>query len=229
MNSTGNQLRTRAVVALGFGALVLSGCSGLTHTQQGAVVGAGIGAAAGAGVASATGGSTTRGAIIGAVVGGAAGALIGREMDRQAREIEQVEGAEVERVGEGIHVTFASGLLFPFDSDQLMPAARENLRKFAETLRENTDTQVLIVGHTDSVGTMAYNQSLSERRALATSQYLQSQGVAAARLNIAGRGETEPRYSNETENGRQQNRRVEIAIYASEAWRNRVQGEVGTE
>lgn len=229
MSSTGNQLRTRAVVALGFGALVLSGCSGLTHTQQGAVVGGAIGAAAGAGVASATGGSTTRGAIIGAVVGGAAGALIGREMDRQAREIERVEGAEVERVGEGIHVTFASGLLFPFDSDQLMPAARENLRQFAQTLRENTDTQVLIVGHTDSVGTLAYNQALSERRALATSQFLQAQGIAAARLNIAGRGETEPRYSNETENGRQQNRRVEIAIYASEAWRNRVQSQVGSD
>jgi outer membrane protein OmpA-like peptidoglycan-associated protein len=229
VRSTGYQLGMRAAVALGFGALVLGGCAGMTHTQQGAVVGGAIGAAAGAGVSAATGGSTTRGAIVGAVVGGAAGALIGREMDRQAREIERVEGAEVERVGEGIHVTFASGLLFPFDSDQLMPAARENLRQFAQTLRENTDTQVLIVGHTDSVGTMAYNQGLSERRALATSQYLQSQGVAASRLNIAGRGETEPRYSNETEAGRQQNRRVEIAIYASEAWRNRVQSEVGTE
>lgn len=210
---------TRSVAAVTFLAVGAAGCA--THTQTGAAVGAGVGAAVGAGVAAATDRSTTRGAIIGAVVGGAAGAVIGRQMDRQAAELERIEGAQVERVGEGIHVTFASGILFPFDSDQLLPAGRENLREFARSLlqSENAQTHVLIAGHTDSVGTAEYNQRLSERRSLAASRFLQQQGVPAARITTVGRGEFEPIVSNETEAGRQQNRRVEIAIYASEAWR----------
>lgn len=216
-----SQFGRRTTAALALSAVALAGCAGMTRTQQGAVTGAAVGAAAGAGIAAATGGSTTRGVLIGAAVGGAAGALIGREMDRQARELERIEGAEVERVGEGILVTFASGVLFPFDSDVLTPTARENLRQFAVTMRENPDTHILIVGHTDSVGTMAYNQGLSERRARAASAFLQGQGIAAARLTGSGKGETEPRYSNATEEGRRQNRRVEIAIYANEAWKAR--------
>jgi outer membrane protein OmpA-like peptidoglycan-associated protein len=223
MNHRNIRLGRSAVAALAIGAVALAGCAGMTRTQTGAATGAAVGAAAGAGVAAATGGSTTRGALIGAVVGGAAGALIGREMDRQARELERIEGAEVERVGEGILVTFASGVLFPFDSDVLTPTAQENLRQFAVTMRENPDTHILIAGHTDSVGTAAYNQNLSERRAAAASRFLQTQGIPAARLTTTGRGEFEPRYSNATEEGRRQNRRVEIAIYANEAWRARVQ------
>lgn len=223
MSRTRLQSGRKAVAALTLSALVLTGCAGMTRTQQGAATGAAVGAAAGAGIAAATGGSTTRGVLIGAVVGGAAGAIIGREMDRQARELERIQGAEVERVGEGILVTFESGVLFAFDSDVLLPAAQENLRQFSVTMRENPGTHILIAGHTDSVGTMAYNQSLSERRAAAAYRYLLSQGVPTARMTTTGRGETEPRFSNETDEGRRQNRRVEIAIYADEAWRARVQ------
>jgi outer membrane protein OmpA-like peptidoglycan-associated protein len=220
---TGLTRAARPVAAMTLLAVGVAGCA--TRTQTGAAVGAGVGAAAGAGIAAATGGSTTRGAIIGAVVGGAAGAIIGRQMDRQAEELERIEGAEVERVGEGIHVTFASGILFPFDSDQLLPAGRENLREFARSLlrSENAQTHVLIAGHTDSVGTAEYNQRLAERRALSASRFLQEQGVPAARLTTVGRGEFEPVASNDTEAGRQQNRRVEVAIYASEAWRRELQ------
>jgi outer membrane protein OmpA-like peptidoglycan-associated protein len=221
MQGSSIRMGRRTLAALTMGALVLSACA--THTQTGAATGAAVGAAAGVAVAGVTGGSTTRGAITGAVIGGAAGAIIGREMDRQARELERIQGAEVERVGEGILVTFASGVLFPFDSDVLTPTAQENLRQLATTLRENTETHVLIVGHTDSVGTAAYNQQLSERRALSASRFLQAQGIPSTRITTAGRGQTEPRFSNATEEGRRQNRRVEIAIYANEAWRARVQ------
>jgi len=190
-----------------------AGCA-LNKAQQGAIIGAGAGGAAGAVIGHATG-STVRGAIIGAAVGGVAGGLIGAQMDRQAEELRyEIPGAEVQRVGEGIAVTFPEGTLFPFDSDQLLPAARENMRKFAASLTKYPNTRTLIVGHTDAQGTSAYNLSLSERRAQSTAEFLVVQGIARARLATAGRGETEPIAANDTEAGRQQNRRVEVAIYA---------------
>ncbi|HET9132662.1 MAG TPA: OmpA family protein [Gemmatimonadales bacterium] len=196
---------------------VTSGCA--TKTQTGAVVGAAGGAAAG-GVIGKVAGSTAKGAIIGAVVGGAAGALIGAKMDRQARELEaQLPGATVERVGEGIQVTFASGLLFDFDSDVTRSAARADLREFAASLLEYPDSDILILGHTDQVGTSAYNQELSERRASAVASYLRQQGVLADRMTARGLGENEPISSNSTEAGRQANRRVEVSIFANRAAR----------
>lgn len=207
------------------GAVVLSGCAGMSQKQKGAVIGASAGAAAGAVIGNQTG-STVRGAIIGAVVGGAAGAVIGHQMDQQAKELQQnIPGATITRVGEGIAVSFPSGILYPFNSTEILPAGKDNLRQLAASLDKYPNSDILIVGHTDSVGTDAYNLDLSQRRALAASAYLQSLGVPAARLQTQGKGESEPITSNDTEDGRQRNRRVEIAIYASEAYRNQVKSQ----
>jgi outer membrane protein OmpA-like peptidoglycan-associated protein len=197
--------------------LLLLGCA--THAQTGAIIGAGGGAVVGGAIGTAAG-STAKGAIIGAVVGGATGAIIGSQMDKQAKELEQnIKGATVERVGEGIQVTFASGLLYDFDSDVVRPEAKANLRELAASLGKYPGSDLLILGHTDQLGSPAYNQALSERRANAAATYLMSQGVSAARIAARGLGETEPVASNETEAGRQTNRRVEVAIFASEAAR----------
>jgi outer membrane protein OmpA-like peptidoglycan-associated protein len=187
-----------------------------THEDKGAVIGAAGGAAVGAVVGNATG-STARGAIIGAAVGGAAGAIIGHQMDQKAKQIQaSVPGATVTRVGEGLVVTFDSGLLFDFDSDVLRGESARNLDNLAANLSSFGDSKLLLVGHTDSVGTDAYNLDLSKRRADAVAAYLESHGVSTARVSTAGRGETEPVASNDTDAGRQQNRRVEIAVYASD-------------
>lgn len=195
-----------------------SGCA-LSKTEKGAVIGAVAGAGAGAAIG-ANNGSTVRGAIAGAIVGGAAGAIIGNQMDKQARELQQnVPGARVERVGEGIAVTFESGLLFDFDSDRVRAQAATNLRNLASSLGKYPNTDVLIVGHTDATGADEYNQGLSERRASAAATYLSQEGVPRARVRAVGRGETEPIAANDSEAGRAKNRRVEIAIVANEAAR----------
>ena len=193
-----------------------SACASLSQKEKGAIIGAASGAAVG-GVVGSANGSTAKGAIIGAAVGGTAGAVIGHQMDQQAKEIkQQIPGAVVERVGEGLQVTFESGLLFPYDSDVLTAAAQQNLSTLASSLDKYPNTDIVIVGHTDSNGSDTYNMSLSERRAAAAVNYLVSRGVARSRLRSAGRGETEPVASNETDAGRQQNRRVEVAIFANE-------------
>jgi len=144
-------------------------------------------------------------------------------MDKQAKELKQnIPGATVERVGEGIAVTFASGLLYDFDSDVIRPEAASNLRALAASLHKYPGSDLLIVGHTDQVGSAAYNQGLSERRASAAANYLVAQGVNHARVGTRGMGETDPVAANDTELGRQRNRRVEVAIYASEAYRAEV-------
>lgn len=195
------------------GVLFLAGCA--THAQTGAIGGAAGGAVVG-GVIGKVAGSTAKGAIIGAAVGGAAGALIGAKMDRQAKELElSIKGATVERVGEGIQVTFASGLLFGFDSDAPSDAARINLAELALSLKKYPDSNLLVIGHTDQVGSAVYNQGLSERRAVAIDRVLRVDGVDGSRTTTIGLGETEPIASNSTEAGRQANRRVEVSIYAS--------------
>lgn len=221
--STGRR-HARAVSARAVSALLLavwlSACASLSRKEKGAAIGAAAGAAAGGVIGNQTG-STARGAIIGAVVGGTVGAVIGHQMDQQAKEIKQnVPGATVARVGEGIAVTFASGLLYDFDSDVVRPDAAHNLRSLAASLSKYPNTDLLIVGHTDAVGTSEYNQGLSQRRATAAANFLASQGVNAARLQAVGRGETEAIAPNDTEAGRQLNRRVEIAIVANASTRN---------
>ncbi len=211
-------LPLRAVSALSI--IALGACASFTTQQKGAMIGAATGAVAGGAIGKANG-STAKGAIIGAMVGGVAGGIIGRQMDKQAAEIAQkIPGATVERVGEGIQVTFESGLLYDFDSDVVRGEAGANLRNLAASLGEYPNTELLIVGHTDSDGPSEYNDDLSSRRARAAADYLEMRGVARRRLRTAGRGEREPVSTNESEAGRERNRRVEVAIFASEAYRN---------
>lgn len=196
--------------------LTISGCSNWSKTAKGGVIGAGAGAAAGA-VIGKTLGNTAAGALAGAAVGGTVGAIIGRQMDKKAAELEErLEGARIQRVEEGIAVSFDSGLLFDFDSAQLRPEAMENLAQLAEIMGEDDNTELMIVGHTDSVGDENYNQNLSERRAAMAARYMSTQGISMSRIDIEGRGETEPIADNDTEAGQQENRRIEVAIYASE-------------
>lgn len=218
-----NTRRLYALTALlVVGSVGASACASLNKKEEGAIIGAAAGGAVGGVIGNQTG-STARGAIIGAVVGGTAGAIIGHQMDQQAKELTQsIKGATVARVGEGIEVTFASGLLFAFDSDSILPEAGTNLRELAASLQKYPDSQLLIVGHTDNVGDGSYNQRLSERRSNSAAAYLAAQGVARTRLAASGKGESEPVTTNDTDVGRQQNRRVEVAIYASEAYRNRL-------
>jgi outer membrane protein OmpA-like peptidoglycan-associated protein len=220
--------RLRTTLALLLAAVVpMAGCASMSGTQKGAVVGGAAGAAAGAAIGRATG-STARGAIIGAALGGVAGAVIGRQMDKQADELEnQLEGATVERYGEGLLITFASGLLFDFDSDVVKGNAQTNLGNLARSLENYPNTDVLIVGHTDATGTDAYNQALSQRRAASAKAFLVSRGVPADRIRTEGRGESEPVASNDTAEGQARNRRVEVAIFADQATRDRLVKQYG--
>jgi len=215
MKTQGRRIVTSiAIVALV--AVEAAGCSSLNKTEKGAVIGAAAGGAAG-GLIGSNNGSTAKGAIIGAVIGGAAGAIIGHQMDKQAQDLSQnIPGAKVERVGEGIQVTFDSGLLFDFESDVIKGDARSNLDQLAASLGKYADSNLLIAGHTDSVGSDSYNQGLSERRAAAAARYLASKGVSRA-IKTVGLGEREPIATNDTDAGRQLNRRVEVAIYANAA------------
>lgn len=219
-------MRANRNAAVIFAALTIGGsmtaCSSMNRTGRGAIIGAAGGAAVGAVIGKQVG-STARGAIIGAAVGGAAGAIIGRRMDQQAEELAAtIPGATVQRVGEGIVVTFDSGLLFPFNSTDLLPAGQDNLRNLAISLQQNPETEVLIVGHTDAVGSDSYNQNLSEQRASSAASILAANGIPRDRIRTSGRGELEPIADNESEAGRQQNRRVEVAIFASEEYREQL-------
>jgi len=197
------------------GALLLSGCKSWSNTATGAVIGTGGGAAVGA-VIGKTLGNTAAGAIGGAVVGGTAGAIIGRNMDEKAKELnEEIDGVTVQRVEEGIAVSFDSGILFDFDSSTLRQEGHENLRKLSRIIDRDEDTILMIVGHTDSRGDENYNQRLSERRAESASKFMIEQGLATSRIEVVGRGELEPISENDTDAGRQKNRRIEVAIYAS--------------
>ena len=196
--------------------LILSGCASWNKTEKGAVVGTAAGGAMGAVIGRASG-NTALGAIIGATVGGATGAVIGHQMDKQAEEIKNtVPDAKVERVGEGIIVEFNSNVLFGFDESNLSADAKISLDKLVKVLNSYADTDIEVQGHTDSKGSVSYNQALSERRATAVTDYLDSKGISAGRLTIKGFGETAPKYENNTADGRTRNRRVEFLITANE-------------
>jgi outer membrane protein OmpA-like peptidoglycan-associated protein len=194
-----------------------TGCTAIQNANK-TQKGAGIGVAAGALVGGLIGGDIG-GALIGAAIGGAAGGIIGNQMDKQADKIEEaVPGAEVKRVGEGIQVVFddKSGVNFAFNSADLTPEAKKNLDAIAEVFIEFPDTDLMVEGHTDSVGDENYNMKLSQRRADAVVNYLKSKGVAANRFSVKGFGETRPRFDNATKEGQAKNRRVEIGIAANE-------------
>ena len=195
-------------------ALGLFGCSSKTAT--GAAVGTATGAAIGAIIGNQTG-NTAAGAIIGGAIGGAAGAYIGHYMDEQAAEMEEdLEGAKIERIGEGIKVTFDSGLLFDVNSDELQSAGEANIENLATILNKYEDTNVLIEGHTDSTGSMEHNLELSKRRAQSVAALLATYEVSSSRFTVMGYGESQPMVSNETAAGRQANRRVDLAIMAND-------------
>ena len=138
-------------------------------------------------------------------------------MDRQAEEMQKdIEGAKIERVGEGIKITFDSGILFETNSATLQTEAKTNISKLAAILSKYPDTNILVTGHTDSDGTEEYNQTLSEKRAKSVSDYTMGKGINSSRFSIIGLGESEPVASNETVDGKHLNRRVEIAIFANE-------------
>jgi outer membrane protein OmpA-like peptidoglycan-associated protein len=201
------------IMCMIFSLFVVPACN-TSRATKGAVIGAGAGAAAGAILAK---DNKAAAIIFGAAVGGVAGALIGDYMDKQAEKIrEDLEGAKVERVGEGILITFDSGILFDVDSYALKPATQTNAKKLAGTLNKYDDTEVKVLGHTDNTGTDKYNLSLSKKRATAVKDYLVAQDVAGSRLATQGYGESDPIATNETADGRQLNRRVEIVIVANE-------------
>jgi len=207
--------------------LIFSSCASWNKTQKGAVVGTAAGGAMGAVIGRASG-NTAMGAIIGAAVGGATGAVIGNQMDKQAEEIKKtVPDAKVERVGEGIVVEFSSNVLFAFDKSDLSADSKVNLQKLVTVLDNYPDTDIEVQGHTDSKGSVSYNQALSERRANAVSAYLDTKGISAGRLTIKGFGETAPKYENNTADGRTGNRRVEFMITANEKMKAEAAKEAG--
>ncbi|UFH56492.1 OmpA family protein [Spirosoma sp. KNUC1025] len=192
-----------------------TGKSKLNKTQKGAIVGATGGAVVGSVIGQRTG-KTALGAILGATVGGAAGAVIGRRMDKQAEEMKrQMPNAQVERVGEGIKITFGSDILFDTDSYALKSATKQQLIEFAKTLNKYEDTEIRIEGHADATGPEDYNLKLSKQRADAVGSYLEAQGVKTSRVDEKGYGEAQPVADNTTETGRQKNRRVDIAVFAN--------------
>lgn len=215
-------------IAIGLSVLILSSsaltsCKAVQNsnkTQRGAVIGAAGGAVLGAVLGNnlGKGGNGALGAVIGGVVGGVAGGLIGKKMDKQAREIqEQLPGAQVERVGEGIKLVLGENAVrFDFNKSSLTAAAKANLDKLVPVFKNYPDTNIKIYGYTDSKGADDYNLNLSEQRANAVKSYLASKGLVSSRFSILGMGEADPIDNNETESGRAGNRRVEFAILAND-------------
>lgn len=202
--------------------LIFSACA-LSKSIKGGAIGTTAGGLAGAIIGRASG-NTAMGAVIGATVGGVSGSIIGNQMDKQAEEIKNtIPGVHVERVGEGIVIEFTSDVLFGFDDSNLKTDAKVNLSKLITILNSYPDTNIEIFGHTDSEGSIKYNQRLSERRAGAVSDYLALNKIASDRLTTMGYGEEDPKYSNDTATGRDKNRRVEFAITANEKMKQEAQ------
>lgn len=205
--------------------LIFTGCDSLNKTAKGALIGTGAGAAVGAGIGGLIGKdgkSAAVGAAIGGAVGATAGAIIGKKMDKAAEEAARVEGAKVETIEDvnglkAVKVTFDSGILFAFNSSALNSTSKDALSKFAKILVENPTMDIAVLGHTDNVGTLAANQKVSLDRAKSVANYLVAQGAARAQMKtVEGRDYSMPVASNETVDGRAQNRRVEVYMYASE-------------
>lgn len=222
------RISNRVLLGIGLLGILASAPSCKTsNTVKGAAIGGAAGGVLGGVIAGKN--NTVTGVLIGSAVGGATGAIIGRQMDKQAAELRKdLKGAKVERVGEGIKITFDSGLLFGFDQAALTSTSQGNLQSLAETLKKYEDTNILIEGHTDSKGTEEYNQNLSEQRANSVSSYLAGLGVSSTRISDIGYGESMPIATNDTETGRSSNRRVEVAIYANKKMQKLAEkGELG--
>lgn len=211
-------MKKRSLTAAAIAVALLLGSCGAKQSVIGGAIGTGAGAALGAGIGKVAG-NTGLGAVIGAAVGGTAGALIGNKMDKQKKELEAAlpDGTAIESVNEGeaIRVTFDSGILFNTNSSTLSSASTVALTEFAASLVKNLDTDIQIIGHTDSTGSDKINDPLSLKRAESVTNFLNKKGVASARLTTEGKGSREPIANNSTAEGRRQNRRVEIYILAS--------------
>ncbi|GAA4966766.1 OmpA family protein [Algibacter aquimarinus] len=191
------------------------------NKQKGAVIGATGGAVLGAIIGNnvGKGGNGELGAVIGGVIGGTAGVLIGNKMDKQAQKIEEeIPGVEVERVDDGIVVTFdeGSGVYFATNKSDINSKSQETLNKLAGVFKEYSDTNILVVGHTDSTGDAIYNMELSKNRAYSVTRYLTNKGLNSSRFTTNWFGETQPLHDNSTSTGRAKNRRVNIAILPNE-------------
>ena len=211
------------VSGLFFTGSILTSCNAVknaNNTQKGAAIGAVSGAVIGGVLGNnlGKGGKGAMGAVLGGVVGGVVGGVIGNKMDRQARQInEQLPGAQVERVGEGIKLTLGENSVnFDFNKATLTSKAKANLDKLVPVFKEYPDTDIQIFGYTDSKGTDSYNLQLSEQRAAAVKSYWVSRGLSSSRFNTLGMGEADPIATNDTEAGRALNRRVEFAITANQ-------------
>jgi outer membrane protein OmpA-like peptidoglycan-associated protein len=203
----------KIILGITAAAFMMAGCAGMNKQQKGTLIGAGGGAAIGAAV---TKGSIW-GILAGAAIGGAAGNLIGKKMDAQAKELKQaVPTAQVERVGEGINMTFESGLMFQKNSSEISESYKSDLSGAAEVFNKYPDTDIVIEGHTDDSGSDDFNMTLSEKRAKAVKDFFVSKGVKAERMSTKWYGETQPKYANDSEANRQKNRRVELGVIANE-------------
>lgn len=202
-------------------AMVMAGCN-VSNTAKGTAIGAGGGALLGA-IVGKIAGNTAVGAAVGGAVGAGAGAIIGHKMDKAKKEAEAVKNAQVEGIKDAngldaVKVTFDSGILFATNKAELNAASKQSLTQFANVLKENADCDVTIIGHTDNTGSDAINNPLSVNRANSVSAYLKQQGVSATQIkSVEGQGSTNPVADNSTAEGRKQNRRVEIYMYASQA------------
>jgi len=187
--------------------------------KKGAVIGGIAGAIAGTVIGNNRGHhSGKRGAVVGAVAGTAAGAIVGAMMDKQERELRQIQGVDVTRTAPGeLNVRVQNEVLFDFNSSALRPSSRDALRQMAEVFQKYPDTTLSVQGHTDSIGSAAYNKRLSERRAGSVANYLEDLSVRSSRIETIGYGKSHPRATNSTAAGRQLNRRVEIHVRANAA------------
>ena len=213
------------LVAVAFLGLTTMSCEAVKNTnktQRGAGIGAASGAVLGAILGNNVGSkdNAVLGAVLGGVVGGAAGGYIGNRMDKQAKRIEEeIPGAEVERVGEGISVVFdeESGVKFATNKAMLTTDSKATLDRLAGIFQEYPNSNILVDGHTDSSGDDAYNMTLSQKRAQAVTDYLVAKGLSSGRFTTSYHGETQPKFDNTTAEGRAKNRRVELGIVANEA------------
>ena len=200
------------------GSIIFSGCASMSNTGKGAAIGGGGGAALGAGIGALVG--KGKGAAIGGAVGAGTGALIGRKMDKQKKELEAIQGAQVETVTDAndlqaIKVTFDNGILFTTNSSQLSASSKDALTKFATSLKNSPETDITIYGHTDNTGTRAVNERISKERAEAVANFLVGNGIARNRITTEGLAFDQPVADNSTAEGRAKNRRVEVYITAS--------------
>ncbi|MEH6408369.1 MAG: OmpA family protein [Leeuwenhoekiella sp.] len=226
-------IKSVAIIALAV--TVMTGCEATKNAnnkQKGTVIGAAGGAIIGAVIGNnvGKGGNSELGAVIGGVVGGAAGNIIGNKMDKQAQRIEEeIPGAEVERIDDGIVVNFDenSGVYFDTNKYNVNEASQTTLNGLSKVMVEYPQTNILVVGHTDNTGADSYNMTLSKNRAEAVTNYLVGKGLASGRFTTQWYGETQPKYDNNTAEGRSKNRRVTLAIVPNQEMKNEAKQQAG--